>query len=355
MATPPTNPNDIEPVERLADAAVLWATAAIYHRHAAALQMRGAQGRRHTEQDLRDHVEFLVAALAVDTPAFFTEYVRWLATVLESRGVPVQMLDESLELLAGFYVGMLDVPLAVRVADILELGRRALAEERSSGPVTDGGLLPDPLPQAEALAHSLVAGDAGAARSLAAACWESCGEYVEVATRLFQPALYRVGTSWQCNEITVAQEHLATSISQTLLTQLFLQARQATAGSSGAGRSAVFAGIEANRHALGIRMVGDAFELAGWSVQMLGADTPIAALVAHVDATRPDLVGLSVSMVQQLPALQRAFGTIRSELGTRRPLLLVGGLPTNQFEDVWRWVGADAWGPDAAHAVGEMA
>lgn len=355
MAIPPTTSDEVEPLERFTDAAVRWTMEVIDHRQAAALQMRGARGRRQTEQDLRDHVEFLVTALAVDTPACFTEYVRWLATVLESRGVPIQMLDESLELLAGFYVGVLDAPLAGRAARILELGRRVLAEQRTPGQVTYGGHVPDPLPQAEAFARHLLAGEVGAARSLAAACWESCGEYVEVATRLFQPALYDVGRAWQCNEITVAQEHLATSISQTLLAKLFLEAREGVVAASGAGRTALFAGIETNRHALGVRIVGDAFELAGWSVQTLGADTPVEALVAHADATRPDLVGLSVSMVQQLPALQRAFGILKSELGTRRPLLLVGGLPTNQFEDVWRWVGADAWGPDAAQAVRELA
>jgi methanogenic corrinoid protein MtbC1 len=334
-------------------AAVCWVADALYQRHSQALTLRGARGRQHTEQDIAYQVEFLAAALTTGAPVFFTDYVRWVATVLESRGVPVQMLDESLELLSAFYREALPPPSAGPVVDLLDQGRRALLQERVAGEPVYGIQRPQELPEAGALARALIAGDVQHARRLCDDRWRTSGSYVQLATGLFQPALYDIGTAWQHNQITVAQEHLATSISQTLLTGLYLQSLQ-DAPSEPRG-VALFAGVEGNHHVLGLRMVADAFELGGWSVQALGANTPTDALVGHIDRVRPDVVGLSVSMVQQLPTLQRAVACLRAELGSRCPVVLVGGLPTNQFEPAWRWVGADAWAADAAGALAEVA
>jgi methanogenic corrinoid protein MtbC1 len=333
--------------------AVRWVAEALYRRHSRALAFRGARGRQHTERDIAYHVEFMDAALTTGAPVFFTDYLRWLATVLESRGIPVQMLDESLKLLAEFYRGALPSAEAGRVGALIDQGRRVLLQERVAGEPVYGLHRPQDLPEAADLARALIAGDVQGARRLCDDCWRASGGYVELATGLFQPALYDIGTAWQRNQITVAQEHLATSISQTLLTGFYLQSLS-EAPPDGRG-TALFAGVEGNYHALGLRMVADAFELAGWSVQALGANTPTDALVGHIDRTRPDVVGLSVSLVQQLPTLQRAVGRIRAELGSRCPVVLVGGLPTNQFEPAWRWVGADAWAADAAQALAEMA
>jgi MerR family transcriptional regulator, light-induced transcriptional regulator len=333
--------------------AVRWVAEALYQRHAQAPALRGARGRQHTEQDIAYHVEFLAAALTTAAPVFFTDYVRWLATVLESRGVPVQMLNESLELLTEFYREALPPAAAGPVMDLLDQGRQVLLQERVAGEPVYGTHRPQELPEAEALARALIAGDVQHARRLCDERWRTSGSYVQLATGLFQPALYDIGTAWQRNQITVAQEHLATSISQTLLTGLYLQSlRNAPSERRGV---ALFAGVEGNHHVLGLRMVADAFELGGWSVQALGANTPTDALVEQIDRVRPDLVGLSASMVQQLPTLQRAVACMRAELGSRCPLVLVGGLPTNQFEPAWRWVGADAWAADAARALAEVA
>lgn len=116
----------------------------------------------------------------------------------------------------------------------------------------------------------------------------------------------------------------------------------------------LFAGGDGNRHVLGVRIVSDTFELSGWSVECLAADTPTEALLKHADATNLEALGLSTSIVQQLPALQRLVEVVRTELGEQRPIVLVGGLATNQFDDVWRWLGADLWSPDAAQAVQEL-
>ena len=249
-------------VAELADQAVIQVTDSIYRRYGDLLAVRGAKGRLHTEQDLRYHVEFLSGALTTGAPVFFTDYVRWLATVLESRGVPTQTLGESLTLLSEFFEDRLDPELVPPVADVLDRGQRALTEAPRLAEPLYTAYRPLDLPQVTEMTRCLVDGNVKTARALSQECWEASGDYVQVATRLFQPSLYDIGSLWQRNEITVAQEHMATAISQTLLTQLYLTAALFTEPS---GRSAVFAGVETNQHVLGLRIVAAAFELAGWS------------------------------------------------------------------------------------------
>jgi methanogenic corrinoid protein MtbC1 len=341
----------VEAVERLSDDAIRWVADELCRRYAPLMVVRGTRGRFHTQQDLRYHLEFLNGALETGAPIFFTDYVGWLATVLESRGVPRQSLDESLELLRLFFDDALESTLSARISDVLEQGRRALASGRGPSEPLYCAYRPPDLPHVAALTKSLINGDVETARSFSRMTWEASGDYVEVATRLFQPALYDVGILWQRNQITVAQEHLATAIVQTLLTQIYLTAPRFSEPS---GRTVVLAGVEGNQHVLGLRMVSDAFEIAGWTVQFLGANTPTDALVAHLDSVKPEVVGLSTSIVQQLPTLRRLIGVMRAELGSQCPTIMVGGLPTNQLNEAWRWLGADAWSPDAAKAVTEV-
>lgn len=108
--------------------------------------------------------------------------------------------------------------------------------------------------------------------------------------------------------------------------------------------------MEENEHSLGLRMVSDAFELSGWSTHYLGANVPVDALQAHIERWRPDLVGLSVALIQHLPRLRATVTMLRNGFPAERPTILVGGLATNMIEEAFRWVGADLWCADAERA-----
>ena len=116
-------------------------------------------------------------------------------------------------------------------------------------------------------------------------------------------------------------------------------------------RSVVLTGVEGNQHAVGLRIVADAFELAGWDVRYLGANTPTRSLVRLVRDERPNLVGLSASMPHHLQSAREAIACLRAELDEPRPAVLLGGLAINQFSPLATMLGADATGPDARSAV----
>lgn len=114
---------------------------------------------------------------------------------------------------------------------------------------------------------------------------------------------------------------------------------------------AVFACVEHNHHSLWLRIVADAYELAGWSVEFLGADTPTRELLERLEQVRPELVGLSVSMVRQLPQLKDAVDRIRALFPEQSPRILAAGLRLIRIPGVADRFGLDGWSPNALTAV----
>lgn len=146
---------------------------------------------------------------------------------------------------------------------------------------------------------------------------------------LLQAALYQVGALWEQNKISVAKEHLATSLTEFLLTltypRLFRVPR--------CQKTAVIACVASEHHQLGARMVADIFELHGWNSYFLGANTPVADLLAMVKEKQPDLLALSLALYFNLPALLETIPTVRAAF-PQLPIL-VGG-------QAFRWGGVDA-------------
>src|SRR5690606_21584717 len=91
-------------------------------------------------------------------------------------------------------------------------------------------------------------------------------------------------------------------------------------------RRVMLACVEGNEHAIGLRMVADAFQLAGWDVQFLGPNVPTSSLVQQVIESRPNLVGLSVSFPQQLREVRNVITQLSERLGRTRPPVIIGGL-----------------------------
>jgi methanogenic corrinoid protein MtbC1 len=163
--------------------------------------------------------------------------------------------------------------------------------------------------------------------------------------------MYEIGRLWQENRITVAQEHLATAVSQSVLARAYLQA----AFAAPVGRKAVFAAVAGNHHILGLRMLSDAFETIGWDVLYLGADVPTADLIRQVDASSPDLLVLTLSLPTHLSVARATLEHLHAELGSRCPAVWVGGLATLIGERMWRSLKADGWAADALHALEQVA
>jgi methanogenic corrinoid protein MtbC1 len=148
---------------------------------------------------------------------------------------------------------------------------------------------------------------------------------------LVQRSLYEVGDLWERGRISVATEHLATAITESLLNltypRLFAQPRL--------GKSAIVACVATEYHQIGGKMVADLFELNGWRGYFLGANTPVRDVKALIEEKHPDVVALSVAVAFSLDTLISAAAEIRAAFPDMP--ILVGG-------QAFRWGGGERIG-----------
>jgi methanogenic corrinoid protein MtbC1 len=169
----------------------------------------------------------------------------------------------------------------------------------------------------------------------------------EIYLNVFQWAQHELGRLWEENQISVAEEHFATAVTQLCMSQLYDRILSTERN----GRTLVAACIGGELHEIGVRMVADFFEMDGWDSHYLGASTPPGDIVETIEKVRADAVALSAAMSFNVKPLTELVGTIRNAELEKRPLILVGGRPFNVDPDLWRRVGADLSAPDAASAV----
>ena len=147
-----------------------------------------------------------------------------------------------------------------------------------------------------------------------------CGVGVKkLYTQVFQRSLYEIGALWEQHRISVATEHLATAVTESLMTmvhpQLFASGRK--------GRRAVVSCIANEYHQVGGKMVADIFELHGWDGFFLGANTPLSDLLSLVHEKKPEVLCLSVSLSENLPVLRGIIEQVEEEFPCLK--LMVGG------------------------------
>ena len=145
----------------------------------------------------------------------------------------------------------------------------------------------------------------------------------DLYTLVLGPYLTRIGSAWSHGTELVWQEHLASHVVLTIVEALYPTVTRIAAGVPASGRTVLLACPPQERHEIGLRMLSDRFELAGWNVTNLGADTPLDEIVAAALATRAELVALSVATVFERVELRHFIDSLRSALAGVR--IVVGG------------------------------
>jgi len=145
---------------------------------------------------------------------------------------------------------------------------------------------------------------------------------------LVRRSLYEVGDLWERGRISVATEHLATAISESLLNltypRLFARPRS--------GKSAVIACVPNEYHQIGGKMVADMFELNGWRGYFVGANAPVGDVIQLVAEKRPEVVALSGATSFSLAKVISAAAEIRAAFP--EVAILAGG-------QAFRWGGKE--------------
>ena len=98
-------------------------------------------------------------------------------------------------------------------------------------------------------------------------------------------------------------------------------------------------------------MVADGLEADGWDVLFLGTDVPSDAVVKAVVAHRPDILGISSTVLSSLPRAAEIVSMVQAGLEAEAPRTLLGGAAQRAAPELWRQVGALGSASDVRSAL----
>ncbi|CAA9305436.1 MAG: hypothetical protein AVDCRST_MAG77-6053 [uncultured Chloroflexi bacterium] len=304
-----------------------------------------AQGRGI--EDACNHVDFLAGAVESGAAAGFADYARWAATVFAARGIAPQFLAESFTQILSTLTNHLGPDHSAALLEIVAAGVDACVL------ATEDLVRPDfaaPLHEGLALAQrvflqALLQGDRRAASTVAVEALRDGYPLTDVYVDLFQNALYEVGRRWEANDISVAQEHMATATAQYVLTQLYPRIEQPQ---TRRGRGVV-TGVQGELHQMGPNIVADALEADGWDIRFLGTNMPHDGIVRVVAEHGALVLGISATMLFNVPQVRRLIQDVRRQASP--PRIIVGGGAFRAAPHLWRELEADGFATGVREAV----
>ena len=279
----------------------------------------GERGRQFCTADACFHIEFLAGAIEAASPEAFASYSRWTARMLGSRGIAEHTLEQNLAQLEKHLSAALLPNERDAVSTFLARGRAACRE-------------PEPAPEAKPAGNGLeltrdvflaaiLAGHRQAALGIAEEALRSGHSLVDVYVNVFTDSMHRVGQLWELNQISVAQEHMATSITQYAIAAIYQRMVPAQANRG----NMVVTGVAGELHQIGANLVADAMEANGWNVRFLGTNLPHSSVVATVEEISAGVLCISTTILSNLPSVADLIQAVRSKLKERAPKIILGG------------------------------
>lgn len=147
---------------------------------------------------------------------------------------------------------------------------------------------------------AITAGDPKGAEAVAQECLEQGLGVEQIYSDVIAPAMRRIGQLWQHGRISVSTEHLATAVSQGVMARLY---SRLLVGEPGSRELVLLAATPGEQHVLGLRMIADTLEGAGYDVRYLGADVPGEALLEACRIHKPAVLGLTATMWLNVPTM----------------------------------------------------
>ncbi|MFH1197368.1 MAG: B12-binding domain-containing protein [bacterium] len=184
--------------------------------------------------------------------------------------------------------------------------------------------------------NSLLDGDKAACIRIVDNLLEEGEEVKLIYTDLFQKTMYRIGHLWEKNKASVADEHIASQITNYLINYIYPKISVTKKN----GKKAIIACVDKEFHELGPRMVSDFFELNGWDSIFLGSSTPNSDVLKMIRDKKPEVVGLSNNFYINISRLWKLIDDIQAEFPDQKiivggqALCIDGSEPHKKFENV---------------------
>lgn len=169
----------------------------------------------------------------------------------------------------------------------------------------------------------------------------------DIYLQVLQPVQYEIGWLWQTGRISVGHEHYCTNSTQFIMTMLYPQ----MFNGERAGRRMLATCVQGELHELGLRMLTDFFEMAGWDTHYLGANMPPDGVVSALEEWKTDVLAVGVTMHYHLEEAEKLIRAVRDSERTCDTVVLVGGYTFGVAKNLWQKLGADGTATDAQQAI----
>lgn len=164
---------------------------------------------------------------------------------------------------------------------------------------------------------------------------------------VLERSLKEIGRLWEMNIIDIYQEHYFSNVTQQIMSQLYpyIYTKERN------GFSCVSLGVSGEFHNIGVRMVTDFLDAAGWNTYFLGSDIPTQSVIRAIQDRKANILAISATMSFNLDAVSSLIKAVRSSKGCANVKIMVGGRAFNISKQLWKVVGADAYANTAEQAV----
>ncbi|MBD8070155.1 B12-binding domain-containing protein [Bacillus sp. PS06] len=176
------------------------------------------------------------------------------------------------------------------------------------------------------LAHFLLQGDEINSWNLLSEYQAKGNDLTSIYEVLLTGAMRYIGELWEENEITVADEHIASNVCSFLVSKLIFENKSEQFPNS--GKAMLFC-VEGEEHSLGIKMVNNLFKELNWDTRFLGANLPNNEAFIYANQWQPDVICISASIVYNLPNLVQLLQQL--DLLDYQPEIIVGGRITTLY------------------------
>lgn len=288
----------------------------------------------------------LFLALVTRRTNLFANYIVWQRSMLEKRAVPLFVIKYNLNAFEKSILEIMPSESHQILKEYIAAGKEVLAseieEEKSFIENTN------PYRQIAATYLNLILGNdkSGALKFMLNEFRQGVNIY-DIYLHIIQPVQYEVGRLWQINEITVAQEHFATDVSQSLMAYMspYLESKPRN------NKKVVTTCIGGELHDMGIRLVKDFFVLDGWEAYYTGANTPHNSIIQTLIDFEANILAISATMTTHIILVKSLIQAIKNNDNLKEVKILVGGNLFNIDKMLWQHVHADGYAPNAQKAI----
>lgn len=148
-------------------------------------------------------------------------------------------------------------------------------------------------------------------------------EYIEIFSpgdffdKILRPVMYKIGEDWTNNIISIATEHVASNVAQTLVKIIM----DRVTGNANKKKILICVPLGEEHH-LGCDVLETYLSIKGYKVYNMGTSIPTESILSFIEYNNPDIVLVSITLEDNISAGQRLVKKIREQYNIP---ILVGG------------------------------